>query len=124
MNLLAQDIIVKGRRRIDRIGDIGLEFTLHNNSSLTFFRGDFKVGFITSSKLQSCQVGNNILEIIHMPDQNKISMYPEFGTFFPSAYTALKVFLSFYQPENLENIIMRLFTVAGTRDYPFKIEFP
>ena len=56
-------------------------------------------------------VGNNILEIIHMPDQNKISMYPEFGTFFPSAYTALKVFLSFYQPENLENIIIKRYMI-------------
>lgn len=104
--------------------NVELPLTFFNNSNLTFYQNDFKVGIIGSSKLQSFYNAEDLgIEIIKLPDNKVFFMLPSFNTFFPCAYNYFLVDVFYSAPDANEELIIRVFSAAGTRDYNLKLVF-
>jgi nucleoside 2-deoxyribosyltransferase len=96
-------------------------FTVHNNSSTTYQPGDFQIGIICSDR---SHVRTKDVVTTRLPDKRYLHMLPFFDLLFPGAYTSSR--LTFSQNDALDDkefeIILRVFTDSGTRDYPLKLK--
>jgi hypothetical protein len=122
-----------------------VQFTIHNNSTETFVPGDFKLAFICSSNLISGYFMNSLNEmpiirqqlnsnypddvikpaaITGLPDSNKLINYLPAETFYPFDYAQCLLYLVYNSPVESEQIIIRLYTKYGTRDYTCFLDFP
>jgi len=116
-----------------------IPFTIHNNSTETFRPGDFKIAFICSKNLSSGFFINNVSEITairnYSPDTIKPAVItalpgsdqsinlPPIETLYPYDYAPCLLYLTYYNPEESEKIIIRLYTAYGTRDYTCFLDF-
>lgn len=95
-----------------------IPLTFYNNSSLTFYADDFKVGVIASKNVENFYNADHIgVTEVKLPDNRVLFMLPSFKTFFPSAYTNSMVDLIYSNPDVEEELIIRIFSSVGTRDY-------
>jgi len=122
-----------------------VQFSLFNNSTEIFRKGDFKISFICSANLlqayffksineipmirnnqnnQNAYDNNTMAAITLMPDSGKsINLLPD-ETFYPSDYASCGLYFVYDQPANEEKITIRLYTPYGTRDYSCFLDFP
>lgn len=121
INLSNDNVIIgypKGKTYVE------IPLTFYNNSNVTLYGEDFKVGVIGSSRLNSFYSGEELgINLIELPDSKVFFMLPSFKTFFPSAYSYFLLDMTFKEPEDYEELIIRVFTTGGTRDYIFKVNF-
>lgn len=98
-------------------------FTIHNNSQNTYNSGDFQIGIITEQHQFS-----RTKEVIttRLPDKRFLHMLPFFDLIFPGGYSSFSFTLD--DPQNkLKNvkefdIVIRIFTSSGSRDFPLKLK--
>lgn len=98
--------------------------TIHNRSPQTYERGSFKVGVIVPNPFSNLR-GRDTTRTT-LPDGRKLLMFPIFDTLFPDAYDSCAVALdyghqsAFATGDEFASQI-RVFTPAGTRDFPCTI---
>ena len=96
--------------------------TLHNTSPKTFESGYFRIGVITSS-IDYCQ--NQNVRTTKLPNGLTLYMFSEFDALFPDEFTSLWMGLvadrKFVGRSLEEDIVLRVYTDLGTRDFPLKI---
>ena len=103
------------------------EFMLHNNSISTFKEGDLKIGILTKKYNYSSLYKYNShplhTTIVKLPENTYLHMLPDFELILPFVYSApLNVDLQRSEIDNENsNIILRLFTKQGYRDYPLTL---
>ncbi|MGC4034921.1 MAG: hypothetical protein QM764_03095 [Chitinophagaceae bacterium] len=116
-NLSAEEVVHEFRR--DHVPNF--PFTIHNNSSSTFQPGEFQIGIISADL---SRVRSKGVVTTRLPDKKYLHMLPFFDLLFPGAYTSSK--LTFEQNDEIDDkefeILLRVFTDLGTRDYPLKIK--
>ena len=97
------------------------KITLHNNTFKTFEPSDFRIGVITDKNYYSLR--NEDSKTTNLPDGRLLHMLYFFDDLiYPNSYTSFKILLDSnndYKEE--QEIIIRLFTPVGTRDYPLII---
>jgi hypothetical protein len=95
-----------------------IPLTFYNNSTLTFYSDDFKVGVIASKNVESFyDADRRGVTEVKLPDNRVLFMLSSFKTLFPSAYTNSIVDLIYNNPDAEEELIIRIFSSVGTRDY-------
>jgi nucleoside 2-deoxyribosyltransferase len=123
-DLSANEVHLTALLNIHDQGAKEISLMIHNNSGTTFYSGDFKIGLITSSNFDAVFLKNSTsLTKIVLPDNQHLFMLSNYDTLFPSLFSDSKLVMRFSAPSTTENIIVRLFTSIGTRDYSFKINF-
>ncbi len=108
--------------------------TLHNTAYKTFNPGDYRIGVITDENytgLRSKREGEGA-KTIKLPDGRNIHMYPIIDDIlYPNSYTSLELLLEpfvkinknkpnrevEYRYRGEQEIIIRVFTPTGTRDF-------
>ena len=117
------------------VGGIFPKITLFNSSPRTFEPGAFKVGIITNSLYSVLENYPNpdVVSIdqsatTKLPNSNLLHMLPDFPRLFPQLSTSYQISLKRNFGEEFpmkigseEQIILRVFTDSGTRDYPLII---
>jgi hypothetical protein len=100
------------------------EITIYNQSPYTFEPNNFKIGVITDSFFSYSTVKRISTIINNLPDGNKMHMIPYFDDiFFPNSYLSFKITLQWHLKIDFseKDIIIRIFTIAGSRDYKLKM---
>jgi hypothetical protein len=101
-----------------------IKLVLHNSSASTFYNSDFQIGIISPlSNNAILDAYGERIKYIDLPDKTKLFLLSNVDNLFPLAYTDFYCNLYFSMPRKEESIIVRLFSSAGIRDYPFKIIF-
>jgi len=115
-----------------------IPLTIHNNSTETFLMGDFKMACICSNNLEAGLFLNNMSEIPYincesspvkparittLPDGHKSINFPPIETLYPYDYAPCLFYLKYNSPQDNEEIIIRLYTSFGTRDYTCFLNF-
>ena len=98
-----------------------IPITLHNATNSIFRAGQAKVGIISSMNHTRTK-GTSSVEL---PDGRFLHIYQQLDELFPDEYTNVHFILdgpSYEMNTGIEvDIILRLFTERGTRDYPIKM---
>ena len=104
-------------------GDYYPNILLHNFSSMSLKTGDFSLGVLTSGDLRCREPqGKEIAFPFKLPNGNILCMFTEFPCLFPGQYLPYCFRLWGIPPlGNEELLTLRVFTDAGTRDYPLWI---
>lgn len=112
------------------------EFTLHNNNFITYNPGDYQVGIITDENYP--YIRNTGGKSMKLPDGKILHTCPIIEEIlYPNSYTSLKVtlepkrkYINNNPTEELEwvykqeqEIIVRIFTSSGTRDFYLTIKY-
>jgi hypothetical protein len=103
------------------------EFVLHNNSFSTYSEGDVKIGILTEEfkymGLYRKDNNNLVVKTVNLPDNRFLHLMPDFEFILPFVYSESQhVSLSGYVEKSEYNIILRLFTKQGYRDYPLTLK--
>jgi hypothetical protein len=98
------------------------KLTLHNTSFVTYAPGDYQVAVITSSFFERLQVEDS--RTTSLPDGRLIHRLPIKDEFlYPDAYSSINLmFMHQHVSIYSEEIIIRLYTNNGARDYYLTIE--
>lgn len=114
-------------RPYDSLNDIwgvDLDLSFKNNSASTFYHGDFKVGMILPGNYERIwnAKNNGIIETT-LPEGKKLAMLPDLDTLFPNAYVSFALFPTFKKLHDTEEIIVRIYSSVGSRDFILKVTF-
>lgn len=99
-----------------------LEITVHNASSTTFDSGDLKIGIVASSRLAYTS-SNAEMVPSRIPDGNILHMLRAFPLLLPNAYLSFVSEFAAGDRGGEEMITFRVFTRAGSRDYPLTVRW-
>lgn len=95
--------------------------TIHNNSSITYAPGEFRLGVIAPKGFRGTDTGATVADL---PDGRHLHMLPTFDTLFPGA--SCPATLSLYRLSNEPNpdidVTARVFSKAGYRDFPLLLK--
>lgn len=95
--------------------------TIHNNSSITYAPGEFRLGVIAPKGFRGTDTGATVSDL---PDGRHLHMLPTFDTLFPGA--SCPATLSLYRLSNEPNpdidVTARVFSKAGYRDFPLLLK--
>lgn len=93
--------------------------TIHNASAHAYAPGDFKLGVITDAKHRGFREGADIST--PLPDGTVLHILPQFDTLFPQQFTSHHFILDESPPVGGEQLTLRVFSSAGTRDYKLEL---
>lgn len=95
--------------------------SIHNASALTYEPGDFRVGIVTPNHYSTGR--HKGVAITALPDGTQLHMLPPFETLFPGAYCSADFILDTRgkRQDSEVKITIRVFSRAGSRDYPLTL---
>ena len=95
--------------------------TIRNTSATTFEPGDFRLGII-SAELSDVRGKESLIETTPLPDGSYLHMCPDFPVLFPQAFASYLIVFQFPVPRVTDvDLVCRVFTRIGTRDFPLHI---
>lgn len=98
------------------------ELTVLNASPFAYEQGKFQIGLLTDD-YEFCELNghDDLIETIRLPDYTILHMFPFFERLLPGVYKSVKVVLknmeSIYTGLPNFDIVLRVFTDLGYRDY-------
>jgi hypothetical protein len=100
--------------------------TIHNRSSQTYEPGSFKIGVVVPKPFSNLTMHDTSRTAL--PDGRKLLMFPIFDTLFPDAYDSCAVGIDYGHKSTFAigdefPFQIRVFTPAGTRDFPGTIRY-
>lgn len=100
---------------------------IQNKTFRTYKRGDYRIGVITDKNYRLLEdisiIGEKKSSTTTLPDGKLLHMLPYLeDILFPNSYTSFN-FLLLSKSILDQDVIIRLFTNAGTRDYPLRITY-
>lgn len=128
-NLSAENVIYKGEKHYSP----QIKLTLSNKSFQTYLSQDFQIGIITDHNYP--YIINRGSKVILLPDGKLLHILDDLGTvLFPNSFQTFTILFDrriinredpinpvYYTEE--QNIIIRIFTSAGSRDYPLTVGY-
>lgn len=97
----------------------GFDFTIHNNSSRSYFPSDLNIGIISKEYSSNNERG---VVVTRLPDKLYLHMLqPPFDVLLPEQFTSSRIRFS-GRKIPLSDIIIRVYTDTGSRDYPLQIK--
>jgi len=96
--------------------------TIHNKTFRTYDSQDYRIGVITDKNYYNLR--NPEARTTNLPDGRLLHMLPfDEDKLYPNSYSSVHILLnSDIEYKEKQEIIVRLFTPIGTRDYPLIIE--
>lgn len=120
-NLSTKEVIYK----ISKHSRTLLKITVYNQSLFSYNADDFKIGVITDSNYNYSTVNGNRIHINSLPDGKKMHMIPKFNdVLFSKSYYSFDIDLAWTgdYPEYDTDIVFRIYTKAGFRDYKLLLQ--
>ncbi len=102
------------------------ELTIYNSSSKAYLPGDFRVGIITPPSFYNASDRDSIrasnVSSARLPTGQYLHVLPKFETLFPGAYCSAFFVLTGAPDCPIEfDLILRIFTSVGYRDFPLSM---